>query len=34
VVIDRFGNLSGLGKEGGRHGFEEFWRVKGIGIAG
>jgi aldehyde dehydrogenase (NAD+) len=26
--------LSGLGKEGGRHGIEEFLRVKGIGIAG
>jgi aldehyde dehydrogenase (NAD+) len=26
--------LSGLGKEGGRHGIEEFLRVKGVGIAG
>jgi aldehyde dehydrogenase (NAD+) len=26
--------LSGVGKEGGRHGIEEFLRVKGVGIAG
>ena len=25
--------LSGVGKEGGRHGIEEFLRVKGVGIA-
>ena len=26
--------LSGVGKEGGRHGIEEFLRIKGVGIAG